>query len=315
MSLGSVPQRLFGRLLGRGQPSVTPDDPMLRMIARTAGRIKPGRAYRWRLRGRLVNQYVAVREGLAPAAPRRPARMGSLGRAVLFASVGLAISVSAVGAASTSALPGDPLYAVKRQVEELRMEIAPPSVRPALAAMALEERLAEVEQLAAAGDWTRVALGEAEVDGAVAMLRGLGAPLTAEQVADLTHHTQVLTALLARAPAAAQPGLERALLASSGVAATTNPGKHLGQGNVNGGSGTASGGNSGGGGSGGGGANGTNSGGGKPTGDEGGTSATPSASPLSESQAPHPHNSPAPQASPRPAASASPKSESTPPAH
>jgi hypothetical protein len=312
MSLGRVPERLFGHRLGRSQQTPTADDPISRMIARTAGRIQPERAYRWRLRGRLVNQYVAVREGLEPAAPRHPAGMGNLGRAVLFASVGLAISVSAVGAASTSALPGDPLYAVKRQVEELRMEIAPPSVRPALAATALEERLSEVEQLAAAGDWSRVAQGEAEVDGAVATLQGLGAPLTAEQVADITHHTQVLTALLARAPAAAQPGLERALLASAGVAANTNAGKHLGRGSNNGGgsgsgtsdgSGAASG------------ASGANPGGGKPTGDEGGSSPTPSPSQAPESQPPDPHDSPAPHPSPRPAASATPKSESPAPAH
>src|SRR5437868_14242545 len=62
-----------------------------------------------------------------------------------------------------SALPGDPLYGVKREVEELRMEIAPPSVRPMLAAMALDERLSEVERLASAGNWTRVALAEGEL--------------------------------------------------------------------------------------------------------------------------------------------------------
>src|SRR5207245_1217031 len=88
----------------------------------------------------IVLRFVAVREGLVHESPRQ-VHMGSLGRAVLYASVGLAISVSAVGAASSSALPGDPLYGVKRQVEELRMEIAPASVRPMLAAMALEERL------------------------------------------------------------------------------------------------------------------------------------------------------------------------------
>src|SRR4029077_15444256 len=216
VSLGSAPRHLLGRLLGRDKPAVTRDDPIPGMIARATGRIHPARAYRWRLRGRLVNQYVAVREGLVPLAPSPRAGMGSLGRAVLLASVGRAGSVSAVGAASTSALPGDPLYAVKRQVEELRMEIAPPSVRPALAAMALEERLSEVEQLAAAGRWSRVALGEQEVDGAVATLRGLGASLTSDLVADLTHHAQVLPGLMAQPPAAARPGLEQALLASAG---------------------------------------------------------------------------------------------------
>ena len=310
MSLGGLPQRLVGRLIGRGQPTVTPDDPIARMIARTTERIHPARAYRWRLRGRLVNQYVAVREGLVPLAPGRTARMGSLGRAVLFASVGLAISVSAVGAASSSALPGDPLYAVKRQVEELRMEIAPASVRPALAAMALEERLSEVEQLAAAGEWSRVALGEQELDAAVATLRGLGTSLTADEVAELTHHTQALTLLLARAPAAAQPGLERALVASVGVAATANSGKHVGQGGLNGASGAASSGDPGNG-------NGTvggNPGGGKPTAGDAATAA-PSQSEPPESQAPHPRGSASPHPSPRPPASGSPAGGPTPPAH
>src|SRR5205085_2568482 len=145
-----------------------------------------------------------------------------------FASVGLAISVSAVGAASTSALPGDPLYAVKRQVEELRMEIAPPSVRPALAAMALEERLTEVEQLAAAGDWGRVAQGEAEVDGAVATLQGLGAPLTAEQVADITPHpprirVRGLRRAQRRRASPPRPLIEPSLKSEDGVEANLYP--------------------------------------------------------------------------------------------
>ena len=223
-----APQRLVGRLLGRHEPTVMPDDPIARMIARTAGRLRPEREYRWRLRGRVVNQYVAVREGLVRESPKQ-VRMGGLGRAVLFASLGLAISVSAVGAASSSALPGDPLYGVKRQVEELRMEIAPPSVRPMLAAMALEERLSEVELLAAAGSWARVALAEQEVEGAVAILRGLGGSLPADQVAQLAHHTQILSDLLARAPESARAGLERAVVASTGAAGGTNPGNHLGQ--------------------------------------------------------------------------------------
>jgi hypothetical protein len=230
--------------------------------------------------------------------------MGSLGRAVLFASLGLAVSVSAVGAASSSALPGDPLYAVKREVEELRMEIAPPSVRPALAEMALEERLSEVEQLAAAGNWNRVALGEQEVDGAVATLRGLGGSLTADQVADLRHHTQILTLLLARAPETAQAGLERALVASAGVAAASNSDKHPDLGNLSGSSASGSNGNQGT-------ANSGNSGNseGKSTGADAGTTSTPN-----QSQSPHPHGSAAPHPSQQPAGSASPGAPSSPPA-
>jgi hypothetical protein len=301
-----VPQWLAGRRLGREEPKPVRDDPITRMIARANGHIRPARAYRWRLRGRLLNQYVAMREGLVPLAPASRARMGSLGRAVLFASVALAISVSAVGAASSSALPGDPLYSVKREVEELRMQIAPPSVRPALAAGLLEERLSEVELLAAAGNWARVTLGEQEVDAAVATLQGFGGSLTEDQVVGLQHHTQVLTALLARAPLAALPGLERALAASAGVAAASNPGGHLGQGNLSGAPGAA--------------ANNGNHGiannGGQGGGKLNGTSAAPSATPVpSESQPSHLHSSPSPRPSPQPTESASPDAKASPPAH
>jgi len=290
-----APQRLVGRLLGRDEPAVKPDDPIAHMIARTAGRLRPEREYRWRLRGRLVNQYVAVREGLVRETPRQ-VRMGALGRAVLYASVGLAISVSAVGAASSSSLPGDPLYGVKRQVEELRMEIAPPSVRPMLAAMALEERLSEVELLAAAGNWDRVALAEQEVEGAVATLRGLGGSLPPDEVAQLARHTQVLTDLLARAPDSARAGLQRALVASAGAASGTNLGNHVGQENQQGGGAgattnqtndgnqTGNGKQAGGGGSG-------NSP--KPT-----EAPTPTSSPANPSKTPVPH--PTPPATPQP---------------
>lgn len=289
-----APQRLVGRLLNRREPTVKPDDPIAHMIARTAGRLRPERQYRWRLRGRLVNQYVAVREGLVRESPRQ-VRMGSLGRAVLYASVGLAISVSAVGAASSSALPGDPLYGVKRQVEELRMEIAPPSVRPTLAAMALEERLSEVELLAATGNWARVALAEQEVEGAVATLRGLGGSLPADEVAQLARHTQVLTALLAQAPDSARAGLQRALVASAGAAGGTNLGAHVGQENLQGSGAGAT-------------TNQTNAnqtGNGKQAGGGGTGSSpkpteapTPTSSPASPSKTPVPH--PTPPATPQP---------------
>ena len=291
MSLIDAPQRLIGRLLARHQPTVMPDDPIARMIARAGGRLRPEREYRWRLRGRLVNQYVAVREGLVRESPKRVA-MGGLGRSVLYASLGLAISVSAVGAASSSALPGDPLYGVKRQVEELRMEIAPPSERPMLAAMALEERLSEVELLAAAGNWDRVALGEQEVEGAVATLRSLGGSLPADEIAQLERHTQILTDLLARAPATARDGLERALVASAAAAGGANPGNHLGQENQLGRSG--SGGNT---------TptnNGNQTGQGQPSGGGGaGNLPKPSRAPAPTSQPANPSGTPAPHPSPQ----------------
>ena len=228
MSLIDAPQRLVSRLIGRTEQAVKPDDPIARMITRTSGRLRPEPTYRWRLRGRVVNQFVAVREGLVlEASPR--ASMGALSRAVLYASLGLAISVTAVAASSSGALPGDPLFAVKRQVEELRMEISPPSVRPMLAAMALEERLSEVELLAASGEWARAALGEQEVQAAVETLERIGGTVPSGELAQLAQHAQVLTDLLVKAPASARSGLERALVASTAAATGLNPGLHNGQ--------------------------------------------------------------------------------------
>ena len=246
-----------------------------------------------------MNQFVAVREGLVRDAPGQ-VRMGGLGRAVLFASLGLAVSVSAVGAASSSALPGDPLYAVKRQVEDLRMEIAPPSVRPMLAAMALEERLSEVELLAATGNWARVALAEGEVEGAVATLRSLGGSLPPGEVAQLAHHTQVLAELLATAPDSARAGLERALVASAGAATGANPGNHLGQENQLGGSGTGANDNSP--------NSGRQTGSGKPSGGVGAdTSSKPSQTPAPTSRPANPAKTPIPH--PTPSVAPQPSSE------
>lgn len=214
MSLIDAPLAFLDRVLSRRTPAVQPDDPVARMIARTTSRLRPQREYRRRLRGRVVNQYVAVREGLV-VEPERRAEMGRLGRAVLYASFALAVTVSAVGFASGGTLPGDALYAVKLEIEQVRMEIAPPSVRPGLAALALEARLSEVEALASLGRWDRVNDAMAGVDRATAQLAQYAATITGSELAELARHTQRLTELLAVAPAAARPGLERALAASS----------------------------------------------------------------------------------------------------
>jgi hypothetical protein len=214
VSLIDAPMALIDRVLARRSPGVQPDDPVVRLVARTSGRLRPEADYRRRLRGQVMNQYVAMREGLVRE-PVRRREMGRLGRAVLLATFGLAVSVSAVGAASTGALPGDPLYVVKRQVEELRIEIAPPSVRASLVAMALDTRLSEVEQLAADGRWALVPGASAEADAAEQRLVALTGTLSAGEVASLAHHHDVLTALLSTAPAAAQSGLLHAIEVSS----------------------------------------------------------------------------------------------------
>src|SRR5512142_1012045 len=122
MSLLDTPLALLDRILARNAAPVQPDDPVARLIERTSARLRPDARYRRRLRSHVVNQYVAVREGLAPPVPRRK-EMGAIGRAVLLSSLALAVSVTAVGAASASALPGDSLYPVKRQLEQIRIDI------------------------------------------------------------------------------------------------------------------------------------------------------------------------------------------------
>ncbi len=228
MSLLDAPLAVLDRVLGRRPAAVRPDDAMARMVSRTTGRLRPTSAYRRRLRGHIVNQYVAVREGhAAPSARRR--EMGAIGRSVLYASVALAVSVTAVGAASGSSLPGDPLYVVKRQIEQVRIDIAPAWARPGLVAETLDTRLAEVESLARLGRWDRIDDAVANVETAQHALSAAGGNAGGEAVT-LARHESVLGALLAQAPSRAKPGLERALAVSSAAAQATAGGASSGHG-------------------------------------------------------------------------------------
>jgi hypothetical protein len=144
--------------------------------------------------------------------------MGLLGRGVLYASLVTAASVSAVGAAAQGSLPGDALYGVKLEIEELRMRVAPPGLRDDLAAMALDERLDEVEQLAAAGRWSQVPEAAGRAAAAKADLERVApgeAPSLLVGDHSMERHAERLAHLMATAPAAAQDGLQRALAAST----------------------------------------------------------------------------------------------------
>ena len=212
---------LLDRILARGV--VLPSDPVIASrVERHMRRIQPDPLFRRRLRSVVVNRYVATREGLVPPIARRPARqqMGALGRGVLYASLLTAVSVSAAGAASQDSLPGDPLYGMKVQLEQLRIRVAPPGLRDDLAAMALDERLDELEQLAAAGQWDMLDGAADRAEAAEAQLTallggdphdGAGGP-----AADLRAHADRLQQLMGTAPAAAREGLERALNTSNG---------------------------------------------------------------------------------------------------
>ena len=135
-------------------PAVLSDEAVERYLAAIRAGLTPDPLFRRRLRGVVMNRYVARREGMV-AVPRNRS-MGRLGRAVLYASFTLALSTTTVLAASQEALPGDPLYALKRQVEDLRVQILPADLHDDLAAYALAERIDELARLAVRGDWARV---------------------------------------------------------------------------------------------------------------------------------------------------------------
>lgn len=194
------------RALGSPEPFAL-DDATLRRVERVYRRLEPDPLFRRRLRGEVVNRYVAEREGLLRR-PRGRGQMGKLGRSVLYASFSLAVSVSAAGAAADRSLPGDPLYGVKLQLEDVRMRIAPPSVRDDLAAMVLAERVDELERLVASGQWGQVAAAAGRVSEAEAVLVAIDPTAGATAAAAAV---ETLRDVLADAPAQAHSGLERAI--------------------------------------------------------------------------------------------------------
>lgn len=212
---------LLDRILERGYEM--PIDPIIAgRIERHVQRIKPDALFQRRLRGQVVNRYVATREGMVAAAkpvrlPRRS--LSVLGRGMLYASLLTAVSATAVGAAAQQSLPGDVLYGVKLELESIRMELAPADMRDDLAAMALGERLDEVEALAAAGRWSQMEAAVAAVERAqtaLAALTMLANGGSAAGALALPEHVDRLAELISAAPDAEKRGLLRALAASGG---------------------------------------------------------------------------------------------------
>jgi hypothetical protein len=218
----------------RARRTITPDDPVVRRLSETLGDLAPHPRFRQQLRREAINQYVASREARLAASSRAGREMGRLGRAVLYASVGLALGTTAVGAAAQNALPGEPLYGVKLRLEELRIEIAPESLRPQLVSVALDQRLAELETLTAQGKWQRATQAADQVDGAATRLAALGLGPAAPGAPAVERHAAVLNALLSEAPAAARPGLEHAIAASGAATGANVEPAHVTQGQAGG---------------------------------------------------------------------------------
>jgi len=212
---------LLDSALGQSIPSPL-DAALADRLERRLRAVEPDALFERRLRGAILNRYVAAREGLV-APPRRRREMGALGRGVLYASLGLALSVGAAGTAAAESLPGDLLYPVKLELEELRMQIAPPALRADLLAMALEERLDELQRLAAAGLWGEVAVAADAVAKAEERLAAAGSGLGVVAAGLFGAHTEVLEAIVLRAPASAQDGLQRAIDAAASQQGPATP--------------------------------------------------------------------------------------------
>lgn len=189
------------------------DDSVVRLMRHASKTIEPDALYRRRLRGELLNLHVALREGLA--APRRTRVMSTIGRAVLLASLTLAVSVTAAGAAAQSAIPGELLYPVKRQLEGIRLQLASGPARGDLLEMAVAERLEEVERLANAGEWTLLSAATGDLTAAEGVLISAGTPLDPDRRATLDRRIERLEMLLASAPSERRKGLQQALNAMS----------------------------------------------------------------------------------------------------
>lgn len=233
MSLMDAPMALIDRVLGRRD--VRADDPVVRRVAEMLAQLAPDPLFEQRLRAETINRYLEAVE--RPRSRRVRREMGRLGRAVLYASFALTVSVTAVGAAAQQSLPGEVLYGVKLRLEEIRIQIAPATLRPQLLAVELQARLAEAEQLARRGDWTGVERASLMVDRAAAQLAALGLGDATPGLGGLERHAQVLAQLAEHAPPQAQGGLERAIEASSAAVG----GDHSAKGQVPQGDGATSG--------------------------------------------------------------------------
>ena len=202
-------------------PTILSDEAVERYLAAIRAELAPDPLFRRRLRGEVVNRFVAAREGMVITPQGRS--MGRLGRAVLYASLTLALSATSVLAASQEALPGDLLYPLKRQVEDLRMEVVPAHLHHDLAAYELAERIDELARLTELGDATRAA------SMAAIVAAGYEAFLAEADAAGLVaddRYLSVLTALLDRLPEPAQDAVEAVIdrAPSHGRAPNPEPG-------------------------------------------------------------------------------------------
>ena len=130
------------------------------------------------------------------------------------------MSVGVTMAASQTALPGDPLYAVKLRIEELRVVALPAEFGDDLAVYALTERINELNRLAEAGEVERAEALASVIEDQVAVVTAMGIGPAAQNNL-LASRLDVLDTLVDRLPPKAQQAIERAMAGAPGL---TKPG-------------------------------------------------------------------------------------------
>lgn len=203
-------------------PPLASDAAVRRYVELIRAELEPDPLFLRRLRGTVVNRFVAAREGLEQPAWQASA-MGKLGRACLYATFALGVSVGGAMAASQAALPGDALYPLKRNIEALRLQALPAHLHDELAVMALSERINELGRLAEAGDWERAAGLAASIGDGYEQLADLG--MTDAQNGQLQSRLAVMESLFADLPPQAQAAIERAMDHAPGLNGQGPPGQ------------------------------------------------------------------------------------------
>jgi hypothetical protein len=205
-------------------PAILSDEAVERYLAAIRAEIRPDPLFRRRLRGEVMNRYVAVREGIGATPARRS--MGTVGRAVLYATFTLAVTSTSVLAASQEALPGDLLYPLKRHIETLRVQILPAHLHDDLAALSLAERIKELARLAERGEWSLVAIQAEEVEQEydAFLLLADAAPQGSND-----RYLTVLAGLVERLPDGARAAVEAVIERRSGDDPTQPQGRPDGQ--------------------------------------------------------------------------------------
>jgi hypothetical protein len=207
---------LFSRSI---QPAPTvSDDVIERYLARLRADIEPDPLFRRRLRSDSVNRFVAAREGLVSpiTAGTSARRMGRVGRACLYASLTLGASAASVLAASQEALPGDALYGLKQQIEQIRMNILPEHLQDELAAYALGERIEEMERLAESGRLGMAIAMAPAIEAEFERLAALGNSHDAS-AARIERHLLVLQGLLEKLPDTARTAVQNIINGTPGM--------------------------------------------------------------------------------------------------